>query len=260
MKAGERVHVIVLVDPLPHDERQPFIVFVGEPLLEIQELIDSTFRQVCCKGLEAGPKELQGVLEHEVIAKGEGEILLHPLPNYLDVVPSEVLEGQADEVRVVPPEVVEKHRNFAGTSQAEITPPMCCPAIHPRHLIVVPDLLLGTVEGFVADVTVLLYLVPPIHEVVVPESLLIVVKLHRLVRELQHVLQEPMEAAFPDAGLEPALELSEGGEDGVPDCERRLTLVVKRLVGANRVLIPGRSGHRLEVCVREPVRNIFTSL
>ena len=81
LNAGKRVYILLRVQPLPYDDTQPFIVFVGEPLLEIQELVDSPFRHVCCNGLEAGPEELQRVHENEVFAMGEAEVVLHPLPN-----------------------------------------------------------------------------------------------------------------------------------------------------------------------------------
>ena len=247
LKPGEQVHVLVRVDSFPY-ETQPVIVFIAEPL-EIDELVDSHCRQVCCNGLEAGPKELQRVLEHEVFAKGEGGVLLHPLPNYLDLVSRKALERQADEVVVVSPEVVKKHGDSAGPSQSDVTPPMCCIVIPPSDMIVVSDLLLGAVEGFVADMAVIFGLTPPLHQVVVLEALLILVELHCLVRELKHVLQVPLDVPLPDTVLESPLELREGLDDSVADRERRLTLVVKRLVATHCMLVSGRSHHRLEVGV-----------
>ena len=90
LKARERVDVVVRVHSLPDNNTQPVIVFIGEPLLAIEELIDSPVRQVCCKGFQAGPQDPQRVLEPEVFANGEGEILLHPLTTYLDLVSRKV--------------------------------------------------------------------------------------------------------------------------------------------------------------------------
>ena len=189
---------------------------------------------------------------NELFAKGEGEILLYPLPNYLDLVSRKVLEGQADEVAVVPPEVVEKHREYAGSSQADVAPPICSTTIHPRHMVVISHILFGAVEGFLPDLAGIIGLESAFHEVFVLEALLqesLIVELHGLVRDLQQLLQEPIDAPLPHIVLEPPLELWEGGDDCVPDGERRLTLVFKGLVAEHGLLVSGLSHHRIDVAV-----------
>ena len=72
---------------------------------------------------------------------------------------------------------------------------------------VVGDLLVGTVERIVGDVAIIFRHLPRLHQLFLPEALLVVVEFHRLVRELQHVLPKPMDERVPDAVIESALEL-----------------------------------------------------
>ena len=87
-------------------------------------------------------------------------------------------------MRLRPTEGVKKNGDFAGSLQPDIAPPMCSPTIHGRHMVVVPDLFVGAMEGFVAYLAMIFRLEPPIQQVVVLEPLLVVVEPHRLVREL----------------------------------------------------------------------------
>ena len=69
LQALERVHVLLLVQARPDQETQP-IIFLFRNLLEVGELVDTPFREVCGEGLYPGSNELQRVIEHEVFAKG----------------------------------------------------------------------------------------------------------------------------------------------------------------------------------------------
>ena len=87
---------------------------------------------------------------------------------------------------------------------------MCCTAIPPRDRLLGPDIRVVPVERFVADLAVRLDLKQPLHHLIVLQSFLLVVELHCVFREVQHVLQERRGALVPDAVLEQPLTLREG--------------------------------------------------
>ena len=89
----ERVHILVRVHPLPNHQLQ-FVSGCGATLLpQILELVDSSFAQVVGECLKAASQELQGILEDQVPTKGEDDVLLHPLPDYLDLLSSITTKG-----------------------------------------------------------------------------------------------------------------------------------------------------------------------
>ena len=72
------------------------------------ETLQTRLEEVFSEGGQTRPQELQTVFKDQLLDKGEGEILLHPLANHPDLHPFEILQGHCDEVRVIAPEVVEK--------------------------------------------------------------------------------------------------------------------------------------------------------
>ena len=193
----------------------------------------------------ARPRELQRVVEEDVFTNGLAEVLLNPLPNYIDLVPAIVHDGQVDKVGVVSQEVVKKPGHFAGPSLSVVAPAMFCSAIQRSDRIAVPDILLAAREGFVANVAVILCLEPQLHQVADLERLLVIFGLRCFVPELQHVLQERVDAPLRDAVIESSLELPEDLDDCVNYREPRLKILVKRLVDAHGIVVPGRSKHPL---------------
>ena len=62
LKARERLLVLVRLHKLPYYETYQVILFIV--IIQIVELVPASVRHVCCDGLDAGPKELQRILEH----------------------------------------------------------------------------------------------------------------------------------------------------------------------------------------------------
>ena len=107
---------------------------------EMFETLQTRLEEVFGEGGKTRAQELETVFENQVLAKGEGQLFLHPLANHPDLHPFEILQGQCDEVPVVAPEVMKKDGDFAGAAEADVAPFVCGAPVLPRDVIVVQTL------------------------------------------------------------------------------------------------------------------------
>ena len=85
--------------------------------------------------------ELQTVFEYYVLAKGEGEVHLHPLAQHPDIHPLEILQGHFDDVGLIAPEDTEEHKDFAVSEEAYIAPLRRSAGVLPPDLVMVWSVL-----------------------------------------------------------------------------------------------------------------------
>ena len=105
------------------------------------ETLQTPLEEILCEGGNSRTQDLKAVFEDQVLAKGEGGVLLHPLANHPDLHPFELLQGHCDKVGIVPPDVMEKDGDFADAAQADVAPFVCSAAVLPPDVVVVRDLV-----------------------------------------------------------------------------------------------------------------------
>ena len=95
-------------------------------------------------------KERQDVLEHQVLAPDQREVLLHPVADEVDVEPRERAEPPHEKVRIVAAEVVKENRHLVRLPPHEIAAIVCCTPGLARQGVVIAHVAL--VEWTMADV------------------------------------------------------------------------------------------------------------
>ena len=113
---------------------------MGERCEQQRKPVGPRVRQILRKLFEGRPHEHQRVFEHDVAAEAQAEVLLHPLPDYLQLHPSEMRHPLHDQVAVVPPEVMKEDRQLILLPQLQVAPGVRRTSIPTSHMVMVPDL------------------------------------------------------------------------------------------------------------------------
>ena len=79
---------------------------------KLQEEVLPRPEEIGPKGLERGRKELQPVLEHQVLASAQPKVLLHSLGIEVDVLPEGMSGVPKDQGRIEAAEVVDEDRHL----------------------------------------------------------------------------------------------------------------------------------------------------
>ena len=177
--------------------------------------------------LERARKELQAVLEHQVLAPAQRQVLLHSLTDEVDVEPRESTKPPHDQVRIVAAEVVEGDGHLVCLPQHEIAPLVCCAPVLAREGVMIAHLVL--VEWAVADVTF-----------ECPREIPLVVQRHHKALIVEQVVHAPP-LQVEHLAHEPVHNVRAGV---------RLVWLVGEYWDVRHQLVPDRAGHMVRVELR----------
>ena len=145
------VDPVVWIDTLPEEQADLVVGAVPEAGDQVQEPTSSATRQVRHERFQRAGQELQRVFEDDVLAPADGQVLLQPLPDDVDLLLLECVECQRNDVTVVSPEVVEEYGDLVCLPELEIAPVVRRSSELSAVVVVVPDLVFA--ERSVTDVT-----------------------------------------------------------------------------------------------------------
>ena len=121
-----RIHIIVWIDSFPQKKIHWLTLEFGEQMFE---LLLAAFEKIAGELFQRTGKELKAVLELQVIAPIQGDILLHSLSQHTDLTSRKVMQGLNNQMTVITAKVMKEHWDLVCLSHQNVATTVQCATI-----------------------------------------------------------------------------------------------------------------------------------